>query len=363
MLRVLIHKSFGFEPKKVDMVDALKQRCLQTQFNPILDYLDGLRWDGTPRLETWLIDRAGAPDTPFVREVSKLCLVAAVRRARQPGCKFDEIIVLEGAEGKNKSSLIQLMAGEENFSDQSILNADERRQQEHLKGKWLYEIADLTGIRKADIETVKAFASRQVDRCRRAWDMFEFDQKRQCVLFATTNDHDYLQSQTGNRRWWPIAVTKTCDLKRLASERDQLWAEASHIEKSGASIRLPEELWPAAAEEQEKRRTQHPWEDILCNVRGRPQLVSPSSPARCAIGVDSQHEERIFSADIMQQYLRLDPAQQTSVAGKQVKQIMLRLGWEYHSTKVRIGDAVGKGYSRIVDGPLPEPPEEGKHLD
>jgi hypothetical protein len=232
----MIHKKFGFEPEPKRMELALQQLCFENKFNPVVEYLDGLVWDGVKRIETWLIEHAGAPDTPFVRAASAIALIAAVRRARHPGCKFDEIIVLEGKEGLNKSSLIELMAGSENFSDQSILGTDDRKQQEQMAGVWLYELADLTGISKAETEKVKAFASRQEDRSRPAYGRFVKHQKRQCILFATTNDKDYLQSQTGNRRWWPVPVTKACNLKTLASERDQLWAEAAHLEAQGASV-------------------------------------------------------------------------------------------------------------------------------
>ncbi len=149
-----------------------------------------------------------------------------MRRARQPGCKFDQIIVLEGPEGKNKSTAIEIMAGKENCSDQHILGVDDKTAQELLKGIWLYEIADLTGIRKADADKVKTFASRKEDRARPAYGHFQLIQPRRCVIFASTNDDQYLQSHNGNRRFWPIK-TGEIDIARLKADRDQLWAEAA----------------------------------------------------------------------------------------------------------------------------------------
>lgn len=322
---------------------AVEQLCYQHKFNPVVDYLNGLKWDGVDRIETWLIDHAGAPDTPYVRAISRIGLIAAVRRARRPGCKFDEIIVLEGKEGLNKSSLIELMAGSENFSDQSILAADDRKQQEQMAGVWIYEIADLTGIRNTEVEKIKAFASRQEDRCRPAYGHFLKSQKRQCILVATTNDMDFLQSQTGNRRWWPIPVTKACDLKALGVVRDQLWAEAAQLEKEGASIRLPQELWGAAGQEQEKRRLTHPWEDVLANVTGEKYPIP---------GYDQMHEVRILSSQVFSDYLLLGPSKLDRWIGKTVKQIMTRLGWTYKGS-LRIGSRVGGGYVRTIKGPLP----------
>lgn len=333
------------------MYDAITQACLVNQFNPVVDYLDGLHWDGTPRIETWLIDLFGVADTPYARAVSKIILIAAVRRARRPGTKFDQCVVLEGPEGKNKSTAIRHMAeaaGPGNFSDAHILTLDQKQQMELLKGVWLYEIADLTGLRKAEVEKVKAFMSKQEDRARAAYDRETSDQKRQCVFFASTNDGDYLQSMTGNRRWWPLKTTKACDLDKLDAIRDQLWAEAAQLEANGASIVLPEELWPFAAEEQEGRRTRDPWEDALAHVTGE----------KCPLpGRDDAHEERVHSTELFGRYLRLDAIHQTSATGKRLKQIMLRLGWEYKAN-IRIGHRNNGGYVRTVEGPLPEPRSE-----
>ena len=339
----MTYKTFKFKPDSKKMRLAVEQLCYQHKFNPVVDYLNGLKWDGVDRIETWLIDHAGAPDTPYVRAISRIGLIAAVRRARRPGCKFDEIIVLEGKEGLNKSSLIELMAGSENFSDQSILAADDRKQQEQMAGVWIYEIADLTGIRNTEVEKIKAFASRQEDRCRPAYGHFLKSQKRQCILVATTNDMDFLQSQTGNRRWWPIPVTKACDLKALGVVRDQLWAEAAQLEKEGASIRLPQELWGAAGQEQEKRRLTHPWEDVLANVTGEKYPIP---------GYDQMHEVRILSSQVFSDYLLLGPSKLDRWIGKTVKQIMTRLGWTYKGN-LRIGSRVGGGYVRTIKGPLP----------
>jgi predicted P-loop ATPase len=167
-LRDVILARFRFDPGTVTMQEAAERACEENRFDPVLDYLDSRQWDGQERLDRWLVRYCGAEDTEFNRAVGRLALVAAVRRAREPGCKFDPIVVLEGVEGTNKSSAIELMAGRENFSDQTILGLDDRTQMERLKGKWLYEIADLSGMPKSDIEAVKAFASRTCDRARAA---------------------------------------------------------------------------------------------------------------------------------------------------------------------------------------------------
>jgi predicted P-loop ATPase len=106
----MIIEHFDFDPGKDSVADATTVLCLENSFDPIVDYLDSLDWDGTPRLETWLTTYAGVDDTPLNRAIGRLTLVAAVRRVRSPGVKFDQIMVLEGPEGTNKSTLIAVLA-------------------------------------------------------------------------------------------------------------------------------------------------------------------------------------------------------------------------------------------------------------
>ncbi len=222
------------------------------------------------------------------------------------------------------------MAGKENFSDQHILGVDDKTAQELLKGIWLYEIADLTGIRKADADRVKTFTSRKEDRARPAYGHFQLIQPRRCVIFASTNDDQYLQSHNGNRRFWPIK-TGEIDIARLKADRDQLWAEAAHEEEIGASIMLPKALWHEAAAEQALRLERDPWDDRLANVSGT--VV--------------QDREQVSSADLLLHHLKL-PADRM-VAGrtrKRLKAVMARLGWE-HRSGLRFGARGGvAGYVR-----------------
>ncbi len=341
ILRTMVRDCFNFEPTTQMMHDAVIQLCLQHRFDPVCDYLDGLKWDGTKRLDTWLISYLGAADTPLTRTIGRLALIAAVRRARDPGCKFDQIIVLEGPEGRNKSTAIETMAGKENFSDQHILGVSDKEAQENLQGVWLYEIADLTGIRKADADKVKAFASRTTDRARPAYGRFRLDQKRRCVIFASTNDEQYLQSHNGNRRFWPIK-TGEIDIARLKADRDQLWAEAAHQEANGASIVLPKALWPDATAEQAKRLEHDAWEDLLASVSGA--VVRDSS--------GGGWREQIASADLLLHHLKLSADRMTAgTTGKRLRAVMERLGWEYRG-HCRFGERANvAGYVRPAAAP------------
>src|SRR5262249_49566476 len=231
-IRQLIAHKKGFEPPKEAVIDAVTRIALNYRFNPALDYLEGLRWDGRPRIDTWLSDYCGADNNPLNRAIGRKFLLATVRRARQPGCKFDNIIVLESPQGTLKSTLARVLACDENFSDADVLASDKREQQELCEGVWIYEIAELSGLHKSEVEKVKAFASRQEDKARPAYGRKVEIRARTCVFFGTTNDNEYLQDQTGNRRFWPVAIVKV-DIEAVRRDRDQLFAEAVAAEATG----------------------------------------------------------------------------------------------------------------------------------
>jgi Virulence-associated protein E len=283
------YEAFDFEPARENTFNACVQLCLEHSFDPIVGYFDALRWGGKARVDTWLCDYLGAENTAFNRMVGRLMLVAMVRRARKPGCKFDQIIVLEGAEGKlNSTALLVLAGSDENFSDQTILGLKDQEQQERLRGKWVYEIGDLAGIRKAEVESVKAFASRTHDRARPAFGRAQVELPRRCIICATTNDSTYLKSRTGNRRFWPIKIG-TIDVEALKRDRDQLLAEASVIEARGEPLTLPKELWGDAAAAQDERLEHDPWIDKLADLQG--------IQVACADGKGK--EERISTDEIL----------------------------------------------------------------
>ena len=163
-----------------------------------------------------------------------------------------------------------MLAGDENFSDEKIIGKDSREVQEQLAAVWIHENADLAGMKKAEVETVKAYASRQVDRARPAYGHFLKQQPRHSIEVGTTNGDEYLQSQTGNRRFWPMTVLKAIDLEKLKKDRLQLWGEAAHYQSKGEALTIDEAMWPDAGVEQEKRRVKDPWEAVLANM---PEVV------------------------------------------------------------------------------------------
>ncbi len=342
VVRIAVEREFGFDPGTVAVHDAAIQECLQRAYDPVLDYLNGLRWDGTPRLRTWMRDYLGAADTALNSEIGGLTLVAAVRRARVPGAKFDQITVLEGVEGKNKSTAIEILAGSENFSDQTILTLDDKAQQEALAGVWLYEIADLAGMSRADVERVKAFASRKVDRARPAYGRVRVDQPRRCIFFATTNGRGYLKSETGNRRFWPV-VTGHIDVRKLARDRDQLWAEASIIEKRGVALSLAERFWDDARVLQTERLEHDPWDDLVAGWKPKEKFLAPDG--RCM-------EWRATTRFLLEIVLRIPADRQGVLTARRLVFSMQRAGWDGPKT-MRDSEtgAVCRGYTKpVADG-------------
>lgn len=206
MLREQVLTRFGFDPGDSYMQDALRIVRMKHIFDPVRDYLDTLTWDGTPRLDRWLIDYCKAADTPLNRAFSRKVLIAATRRVRSPGYKFDFILVLEGPQGIGKSTLLKILAGEENFSDNEILGLDKREQQEAVQGVWIYELCELDGLSKSEVTAIKLFASKTVDSARPAYGRSRVDRPRRLIFIATTNEDTYLRDTTGNRRFWPVKV-------------------------------------------------------------------------------------------------------------------------------------------------------------
>jgi hypothetical protein len=165
-----MEQRFRFRPTKELLLTVLQDTARLNAFHPVREYLDGLRWDDRKRIDQWLTTYGGAEETEYSCAVGALMLVAAVRRIRQPGCKYDEMIVLESDQGTNKSSALALMAVREDwFTDDLPLSVEGKQVIEQLRGRWIIEAAELSGMRRTDIEHLKAFLSRQIDRGRMAY--------------------------------------------------------------------------------------------------------------------------------------------------------------------------------------------------
>ena len=239
-------------------------------YHPIREMFESLPpWDKVRRAETVLIDYLGAEDNRYVRAVTRKSLCAAYMRVYYPGIKFDNMIVLNGAQGIGKSTLISSLGGEW-FSDSLALSdMNDKTAAEKLQGYWILEIGELAGMKKADIDKVKAFISRQDDKYRASFGRRVTPHPRQCVFFGTTNsENGYLRDITGNRRFWNVKVTgqgKCKPWEMTAEVVRQIWAEVAEIARSGEKLYLDADLEAYARQEQREAMEQDDREGIVRN--------------------------------------------------------------------------------------------------
>lgn len=252
-LRVWLEKHYDITGKE-KIADALTAVLTRHSYHPIRDYLNGLTWDGVPRLDRIIIDYMGAEDSELNRAMSRKHFVAAVARVFNPGCKYDYCLIMSGAEGIGKSTLLRVMGGK--WFNDSITTLEGKEGMEQLRRAWVVELGELSSIKRSDVEQVKAHLSKQVDIYRAAYARRVLEHPRQCVFCGTTNEALFLKGDTGNRRFWVIPVVAELRKYRDWSEairrdRDQLWAEAVHYYKQGEPLYLSEELEAQAKQRQQ----------------------------------------------------------------------------------------------------------------
>lgn len=300
-LRHYLERVYGITGEK-KISDGLAVVLGKNSHHPVKDYLNRVGaegfWDGVERVDELLIRYLGAEDNAYVRAVTRKTLVAAVARVMRPGVKYDTVLTLVGPQGIGKSQLIKRLGGDW-YSD-SFGGIGTKEAFESIQGVWLVEIAELAGLRKAEVDSIKHFISKQDDYYRMAYGKRIENFPRQCVFFATTNDEDFLKDQTGNRRWWPVQtlVESSCiaseytdtvyddeleeeievEKVELTPKGDlfkeltkdvvaQIWAEVMMYWKKGESLvfdRTQErEIVKAANTAQEAHTEKHPWYGLV----------------------------------------------------------------------------------------------------
>lgn len=255
-------KEYQFSPKPLQVREAAEALAHANGFHPVRNYLDSLEWDGTERLDCWITEYIGAPLTPYTMRVARWFLMGMVARVMEPGVKFDCCLVLEGTQGRRKSSMLRVLAGEW-FGD-TDLDLNNKDSMNTIRGKWLYEFAELGSLARSEATRQKSFLSRQVDIFRPPFGRGDLRSPRQLVFGGSTNDWAWNKDDTGGRRFWPIECLKDIDCDGLQAVRDQLFAEAYAQYKAG------KRYWPTSEEqrrifdpEQIKRHQTDGYIDIL----------------------------------------------------------------------------------------------------
>lgn len=311
-------ESYGISPDRTRIHNAIEVVAHKNRFHPAQDYLNGLEWDGNPRLEKWLVYYMGAKDDPeeYLAFIGKKWLCAAVKRVFEPGCKFDHILVMEGKQGRGKSTALKTLATfgrdiEESYFTDSVSVADIQNKDtiQKLQGSIIVEMAELAGFSRRDDEEIKRWITLQSDDTRLPYARTTTRFLRQFVLSATTNTYEYLKDPTGNRRYWPVH-TGEINIDALKENREQLWAEAVRLYKEGIYIGPTKEEMEMMNKAAKKRLEADPWEDDVANALD-----------------DLRYKSFIKTVDVLEQ-IGIPRKERDKRCQNRVSKILRGLGWE-----------------------------------
>lgn len=260
-IRLLIERA-GFQPTERDVRPAVDRVARENSYNPVGEYITGLTWDGTARLDRWMIKLMGAPDTAFVRCISPKVLISAVARAMEPGCQVDTVLVLEGEQGIKKSSAIAALFGRDFTRESVSLFGNQQKMVMNLMGAWVVELAEFMAV--LGNQNAKGMITMRYDTIVLPYAKAASTHPRRSVMFATINPGatGYLEDATGNRRFWPVPVAKI-DIDGIKERRDQLWAEALHRYRDGERWWLEGDENRLAGDEQDERGDEDAWTEPL----------------------------------------------------------------------------------------------------
>lgn len=359
-IRHYLEATYGISGREKikDGLDVVLQR---NAFHPVRNYLNQLDWDGVQRVDNLLIDYMGAEDSDYTRAVTRKALCAAVTRIFRPGAKFDYVLVLVGKQGQKKSMIFDKL-GMEWFSD-SLGTVQGKEALEALQGSWIIEMAELAGLRKAEVEQVKHFITKREDKFRVAYGRRTENFPRQCVFFGTSNNKDFLRDPTGNRRFWPVDTYTRDPLNAVEDiSREtvgQIWAEVVQIYRQGETLYLPAELEEIAYKQQEEHTETDEREGLITAYldkllptnwdemdlyQRRAYLNGEEAEDLLTVGVNKRR--KVCVAEIWEECLGGFRKDMTTHNTKFIHDIMRALeGWQQSKLKVRFkGYGVQRGY-------------------
>lgn len=257
-LKVWLIDRFRFEPSTNVIEEAIKATAIKNQIHPVREHLVSLEWDGVPRIDGWLkrYMNAAGPE-PYLTEISRKTLIGMVARVMEPGVRYAQVLIMEGKQGCGKSGALRILGGQW-YSDTPI-DVTNKDAVVAMRSVWLMELGELSSMKSADTDKLKAFISQRVDRIRLPYGRRAEDFPRQCVFIGTTNKDEYLKDLSGNRRFWPVRVFR-CEFKELERDRDQLLAEAVFAWGLGEHFEdlESEESWEQSRQEQDARMFHDP---------------------------------------------------------------------------------------------------------
>lgn len=230
---VLESPSCGYKPVGRELIrDAVLMVATDHQFDSAQLWLNGLQWDGVPRVERFLSTHFGAEDSPYVRAVARYMWTALAGRVLVPGCKTDMVPIWVGKQGTRKSSGTAALVPSSTFFTEINLQEDDEKLARKMRGRLVGEIGELRGLHTKDLESIKAFITRTHETWVPKYKEFAIDFPRRMVFFGSTNQDEFLADETGNRRWLPV-TTGEVDVDAIDRDRAVLWAEARMLFESG----------------------------------------------------------------------------------------------------------------------------------
>lgn len=332
------------------ITEAMETVAHEHEWHPIQEWLQSLKWDGTSRIDKWLIWSLGESlDTinPVMAEylaiAGRCWLLGMVYRVMEPGCKFDYCPVLEGPGGLGKSTMVEVLASSKWYADTPFQIGQGKESQEQVQGVWAYELGELSAMGKAEVTAIKAFITSKVDRYRPAYARTIEEFPRQCLLVGTTNENTYLRDRTGNRRFWPIPVTKMIKTNWLARNREQLFAEAYTLYTQGEAY-IP-------TKEQEDRLFVPMQESRLIESAVTSELLTvlTRDPGKGTYSDLVNNLTNFVTIDQLCHALGADPGKAPAGMQSEIRAWMNAQGWI--SGKVQVNNVRRSGWSRPADWP------------
>lgn len=331
---------------------AVLMAAADARYNPLKEWLQNLVWDGTERLPYWLIDCVGAEDTEYIRKVSTYFLISMAARAFEPGCQMDYMLVLQGDQGRGKSSLMQVLAGE--WFGAGSFRVGEKDSLLALQGRWMFNFGELDALNKTEDTAIKQFITERTDNVRPPYGKHVEKFPRTCVLTGDTNKTEFLKDPTGARRFWVVACGDV-NLDAMRGMREQLLAEAVHRWRAG------ERRWPDRDEyerlfkpEEERWRQDDIWvQPLLRYVNSNVKVERPWPGAQNRDGIVIPNIDRQFfsTEELLTQALHVDigKADGAGIAAKRIGDALKSpvMGFKAH----RWGKYRVRGYIRDLKAP------------
>jgi hypothetical protein len=331
-LRETFERELRFAPVSKELMrDALELVASRHCFDSAITWLDGLQWDGVPRVAQFLSTYCGTVDDEYTRAVSMYIWTGMAARVLEPGCQLDMVVAFQSPQGKMKSTGFQAMVPTEDcFTDGLSLHEDDDNFKRLLRGKLVIEVAEMAGLSKADIGLVKRVITRRIEEWIEKFKTHPSRFKRRCMLFASTNEPQFLPpDETGHRRWLPVEVTML-DRERIAADRNQLWAEgAAQWTQRRATLGVAHGVaWQDAERLAAGRHTKYEqtdiWEMAIEKWLTAPGLDGASPPSNRPIALN----------EILTGAIGLNTAHQDSKAEKRAARVMRQLGYESRPARV-----------------------------